>query len=92
VRIARDGQSPSRVVTDRALFAYLADIFVVPEFRGRGISKALMRAILGHPDLAGVTMMLLRTRDAHGLHQQFGFAAMPNPEEMWCVDQSIDDW
>jgi GNAT superfamily N-acetyltransferase len=72
----------ARVVTDRAVFAYLADVFVVPEFRGRGISKALMRAILAHPDLAGVTMILLRTRDAHGLYRQFGFVPMPGPEEM----------
>ena len=72
----------ARVVTDRAVFAYLADVFVVPEFRGQGISKALMRAILSHPDLASVTMMFLRTRDAHGLYAQFGFASLPSPEEM----------
>jgi GNAT superfamily N-acetyltransferase len=71
-----------RVVTDRAVFGYLADVFVVPEFRGRGISKALMRAILGHPDVAGLKMLLLRTRDAHGLYTQFGFAPLPSPDEM----------
>src|SRR5262245_3564091 len=72
----------ARVVTDRAVFAYLADVFVVPEFRGRGISKALMRAILAHPDLSAVTMILLRTRDAHGLYRHFGFGPMTSPEEM----------
>jgi GNAT superfamily N-acetyltransferase len=70
----------ARVVTDRAVFAYLADVFVVPGFRGRGISKALMRAILAHPDLAAVTFVL-RTRDAHGLYAQFGFEPLANPEE-----------
>ena len=51
----------ARVVTDRAVFAYLADVFVVPEFRGRGVSKALIRAILAHPDLQGLRTFLLGT-------------------------------
>jgi GNAT superfamily N-acetyltransferase len=72
----------ARVVTDRAVFAYLADVFVVPEFRGLGISKALMHAILAHPDIAGVRMILLRTRDAHGLYTRFGFASVLSPEEL----------
>ena len=63
----------ARVITDRAVFAYLADVFVVPEFRGRGVSKLLMRAILAHPDLQGLRAFLLATRDAHGLYSQFGF-------------------
>jgi GNAT superfamily N-acetyltransferase len=79
----------ARVVTDRAVFAYLADVFVVPEFRGRGISKALMRAILSHPDLATVTMMLLRTRDAHGLYAQFGFEPLANPDETMALRRLI---
>ena len=72
----------ARVITDRAIFAYLADVFVVPEFRGRGISKALMRAILAHPDVAALRMMLLRTRDAQGLYAQFGFEPVQQPEEL----------
>src|SRR5262247_531554 len=71
----------ARVVTDREVFAYLADVFVVPGFRGLGISKALMRAIVSYPDLATVTMILLRTRDAHGLYAQFGFQPLANPED-----------
>jgi len=71
-----------RVVTDRAVFAYLADIFVAPEYRGRGIAKALVRAMIDHPELVGVSMMLLRTRDAHGLYAQFGFGPLSNPDEM----------
>jgi GNAT superfamily N-acetyltransferase len=71
-----------RVVTDRAIFGYLADVFVLPGFRGRGIAKALVRAVLEHPDLAGLKMIFLRTRDAHGLYAQFGFTAVARPEEM----------
>jgi GNAT superfamily N-acetyltransferase len=71
-----------RVVTDRAVFAYFADIFVVPEYRGRGISKQLIGAMLAHPDVAGLNSVHLRTRDAHGLYAQFGFVPVGNAEEM----------
>jgi len=71
-----------RVVTDRAVFAYFADIFVVPAFRGRGISKQLIGAMLAHPDVASLNSVHLRTRDAHGLYAQFGFVPVGNAEEM----------
>jgi len=71
-----------RVVTDFAVFAYFADIFVVPEYRGRGIGTALVRAMVSAPELQGLQVMLLRTRDAHGLYKPFGFRALPHPEEM----------
>lgn len=71
-----------RAITDFAVFAYLADVFVLPEFQGRGIGKALVRAMVEHPRLQGVQLMLLRTRDAHGLYRQFGFDAIPQPDEM----------
>jgi GNAT superfamily N-acetyltransferase len=71
-----------RIVTDRAVFAYLADIFVVPEFRGRGVSKRLLRAMLDHPDLATVKGIHLRTRDAQGLYAQFGFTPIDDPSEL----------
>jgi GNAT superfamily N-acetyltransferase len=67
---------------DRAVFAYLADVFVVPEFRRRGISKALMRAILDHPDLQTLRTFLLGTRDAHGLYAQFGFVPVPELQRL----------
>lgn len=70
----------ARCVTDRAGFAYLADVFVVPAARGQGISKTLMDAILSHPDLACVRRFILATRDAHGLYAQFGFAPLERPE------------
>ena len=72
----------ARVITDYAVFGYLADVFVVPEHRGRGVSKGLMQAIIAHPDLTSLKGLLLRTRDAHGLYAQFGFGPLPRPEEM----------
>ena len=72
----------ARAVTDRAVFAYLADVFVLPEFRGRGVARRLMQAVLAHPDLANIPVCLLRTRDAHGLYAQCGFQPLPRPEEM----------
>jgi GNAT superfamily N-acetyltransferase len=71
-----------RVVSDFAVFAYLADIFVLPDLQGRGIGRALVRAMLEHPRLQGLQVMLLRTRDAHGLYRQFGFEVIPRPDEM----------
>jgi GNAT superfamily N-acetyltransferase len=72
----------ARVITDRAVFAYLSDVFVVPEFRAQGVGKALMRAILDHQDLQGLAVFLLRTRDAHGLYEPFGFERVRRPEEL----------
>ena len=75
----------ARVVSDRAVFAYLMDVFVIPEFRGRGISKALMRAVLDHPDLQNLRLFLLRTRDAHGLYERFGFRPLADPESLMAI-------
>jgi GNAT superfamily N-acetyltransferase len=72
----------ARVITDQAVFGYLADVFVVPGHRGRGVSKGLMEAILQHPDLQTLKVFLLRTRDAHGLYERFGFRPISRPEEM----------
>jgi GNAT superfamily N-acetyltransferase len=80
----------ARVVSDRAVFAYLMDVFVVPEFRGRGISKALMRAVLDHPDLQNLRLFLLRTKDAHGLYEQFGFRSFADPERTMMAIQNPD--
>jgi GNAT superfamily N-acetyltransferase len=70
----------ARVVTDRATFGYLADVFVLESHRGRGLSKWLLRAILDHPDLQGLRRFALATKDAHGLYAQFGFTALLAPE------------
>ncbi len=65
----------ARTVTDRARFAWLADVFVLEEHRGQGLGVWLVETILGHPDLQGVRVMLA-TADAHGLYARFGFAAV----------------
>ena len=78
----------ARVITDRAVFGYLADVFVVPEHRGNGVAKALMRAVLSHPDLAGLKLILLRTRDAHGLYAQFGFETVASPNELMVLTRN----
>ena len=70
----------ARVVTDRATFAWLADVFVLEARRGRGLSKQLMAAVIAHPALQGLRRFMLATLDAHGLYQQFGFAAVKDVE------------
>jgi GNAT superfamily N-acetyltransferase len=70
----------ARVVTDKATFAYLGDVFVLEEFRGRGVGKLLMEAIMAHPELQGLRRWILATRDAHGLYEQFGFTPLRHPE------------
>jgi GNAT superfamily N-acetyltransferase len=66
----------ARVVTDRATFAYLADVFVLESHRGRGLSKQLMRVVMSHPELRSLRRWHLVTRDAHGLYRQFGFSEL----------------
>ena len=72
----------ARVVSDQATFAYLGDVFILNEFRGRGLSKWLMETIVSHPDLQGLRRWLLATRDAHGLYSQFGFGPLRFPERL----------
>ncbi len=66
----------ARAVTDRTTFAYMADVFVLPEWRGRGLAKFLIECMILHPDLQGLRRWVLRTRDAHGLYEQFGFGPL----------------
>lgn len=63
----------ARVITDYARIAYLADVFVLEQFRGRGLSKQLMATIMAHPQLQEIQKWFLATADAHGLYRQFGF-------------------
>ncbi|HJP97074.1 MAG TPA: GNAT family N-acetyltransferase [Rhodanobacteraceae bacterium] len=70
----------ARVITDGATFGYLADVFVVPEHRGQGHAKALVAAVMAHPQLQGLRRFMLATRDAHGLYAPFGFTAPSRPE------------
>jgi len=75
----------ARVVTDRATFAWLCDVFVDEAHRGRGLGKRLVESVVGHPDLEGLAIVLA-TRDAHGLYERFGFVRRemmrrPRPSE-----------
>ena len=70
----------ARVVTDRATFAYLCDVFILPAYQGAGLSKWMMQTIMAHPDLQGLRRWSLATLDAHGLYKQFGFKEVSNPE------------
>lgn len=70
----------ARVVTDRATFGYLADVFVLSEHRGHGISRALMDAVVAHPALQKLRRFLLATSDAHGLYANYDFVALTRPE------------
>jgi GNAT superfamily N-acetyltransferase len=70
----------ARVVTDYATFAWLADVYVIAEWRGRGLAKSLMEFIIGHPELQNMRRWVLATRDAHGLYRQYGFHEMIYPE------------
>jgi len=69
----------ARVISDFAVFAYIGDVFVLPEHRGRGVSKRIMQAIMEHPSLQGLRRWSLVTRDAHGLYRQFGFQELADP-------------
>ncbi|MBV8679499.1 MAG: GNAT family N-acetyltransferase [Aquitalea sp.] len=80
----------ARMITDQATFAYLADVFVLPDWRGHGISKAMMAYIMAHPGLQNLRRMLLATADAHGLYAQYGFTALSRPERMMeRLDQQV---
>jgi GNAT superfamily N-acetyltransferase len=69
-----------RVITDKATFAYLSDVYVLEEYRGRGLGKWLMSVIVAHPDLQGLRRFSLATRDAQGLYLRFGFRPLAHPE------------
>jgi GNAT superfamily N-acetyltransferase len=69
----------ARVVTDYTTFGWIADVFIVPEFRGLGLGKRLMEAIFAHKDLQGFRRWVLATQDAHSLYEKFGFVALKRP-------------
>ncbi|RYZ95090.1 MAG: N-acetyltransferase [Sphingobacteriaceae bacterium] len=70
----------ARVITDKATFAYLADVFILETYRGQGLSKWLLQAILNDAQLQGLRRWVLATADAQGLYRQFGFEQLTNPE------------
>jgi GNAT superfamily N-acetyltransferase len=72
----------ARVASDCATFAYLADVFILTEHRGQGLSKRLMEAVVAHPELQGLRRWLLFTADAHALYEKFGFTRITHPERI----------
>lgn len=69
-----------RLITDYASFAYLADVYVLEEHRGRGLGKEMMKILMGLEWIGTLRAVMLATLDAHGLYRQFGFTEIPNPE------------
>ena len=79
----------ARVISDRATYAYVCDVFALESDRKRGIGKSLMAAIMAHPELQGLRRWTLATRDAHGLYRQFGFGAPAYPDrQMEILDRT----
>ena len=70
----------ARVISDNTTFAYIADLFIMEEYQGKGLSKFLMTAIMDHPELRVMEKWVLATRTAHGLYKQFGFLPLPFPD------------
>ncbi len=72
----------ARICTDYVVFAYLMDVFILPEHRKKGYSKTLMQHIMSHPGLSSCKVWMLKTSDAHGLYKQFGFTELKQPEKV----------
>lgn len=72
----------ARVITDKATYGYLADVFIDENYRGKGLGIWLMETIMSHPELQGFRNWMLATRDAHGLYAKFGFRPLEFPERI----------
>lgn len=72
----------ARVISDHATFAYLADVFVLPDHRGRGVARAMLQALVAHPDLQGLRRWALFTRDMQPLYAKLGWQLYPHPERL----------
>ncbi len=72
----------ARVISDYATYAYLADVFILEQHRGKGLSKLLMQEIMAHPNLQRLRRFQLMTKDAHGLYRQFGFTESKIPDRL----------
>jgi GNAT superfamily N-acetyltransferase len=77
----------ARVVTDYTTYAYIADVFIVESHRGQGLGKWLMGCVVEYPELQGLRLWMLATRDAHGLYEQVGFEALPHPERFMQINR-----
>ncbi len=89
----RDGELVgfARVVTDRATFAWLCDVFVGEDARAGGVGKRLMEAVMAHPDLQGLRNFMLATRDAQGLYSRYGFVPLDQPERFMAIRHRPED-
>jgi N-acetylglutamate synthase-like GNAT family acetyltransferase len=79
----------ARLITDSATFAYLADVYILEEYRGNGLSKQMMQQIIDHPQLQGLRRIMLATRDAHSLYAQYGFTELTDKKmfmQLWAPD------
>ena len=76
----------ARVVSDWATFAWLADVYVLPEHQGQGLGKALVEAVMEHPAVRGLPRVLLATKDAHGLYERYGFAELDGVERFMAIE------
>lgn len=85
VGVFEDGRqlAMARAISDGVFHAYVYDLFVFPEFQGRGLAHVLMDALFAHPDLRDVRGWMLSTRDAHGLYEKYGFAPIDPDRVMW---------
>lgn len=78
----------ARVVSDRATFAYLCDVFLLETHRGRGLGGWLMQSVAAHPELAGLRRWLLVTRDAHSFYEQVGWRRLERPERFMAIERA----
>ena len=90
---APDGEQAgfARVVSDRALYAYLGDVFVLDAHRGRGLGVWLVECVLAHPELQNLRGWTLVTADAHGLYERFGFTAPARPENLMSLARTPEE-
>jgi GNAT superfamily N-acetyltransferase len=81
----------ARAVTDRATFAWLADVFVVEEMRGHGLGRFVVSTLLDHPELQGVRRFMLATADAHELYRSYGFSELADPSRTMAIRREPAD-
>jgi N-acetylglutamate synthase-like GNAT family acetyltransferase len=79
----------ARLVTDYAIFAYLADVYIEEGHRGRGLSKAMIKCLMDQPWVAGLRRLMLATKDAHGLYEQYGFTSLQKPDRLMEISRPI---
>lgn len=90
---AADGRQVgfARAVTDRATFAWIADVYVLESERGRGLGRFLVESLLAHPDLQGLRRLMLATADAHDLYRSYGFSDLADPSRYLVTQRSPED-